>query len=84
MGGQGTSSISAMGQPAYQFRIGRTSNGYYPLNGSIDDVRVFNATIPTSQIRKQYYAGLNKLLASGGITKKEYQNKIKELITAER
>ena len=35
--------------------------------------------MPTSQIRKNYLAGLNKLLASSGITQEEYQQKIAEL-----
>jgi prepilin-type N-terminal cleavage/methylation domain-containing protein len=75
---QGTSTISAMGQPAYQFRIGK-DGGSYCLNGSIDDVRVYNAAIPTSQIKEQYYAGLNKLLANGAIDSAEYYSRIKEI-----
>jgi prepilin-type N-terminal cleavage/methylation domain-containing protein len=40
--------------------------------GFIDEVRIYNATIPTSQIKEQYYAGLNKLFTKGTITKEEY------------
>jgi prepilin-type N-terminal cleavage/methylation domain-containing protein len=76
--GQKTATISAIGQPAYQFRIGsKGSSGYY-LNGSIDDVRVFNAAIPTSQIQEQYYAGLKSLYAKGEITESEYSSRIGE------
>jgi prepilin-type N-terminal cleavage/methylation domain-containing protein len=82
---QATSTISSMGQPAYQFRIGSSSSGTaYPLNGLIDDVRVYNAAIPTSQIQEQYYIGLNKLFNNGGISKEEYQNRIEELIIAQK
>jgi hypothetical protein len=45
-----------------------------------DDVRIYNAVIPISQIKEQYYAGLNKLLANGAITKDEYLLRAKELV----
>ncbi|MFA5431459.1 MAG: LamG-like jellyroll fold domain-containing protein [Candidatus Paceibacterota bacterium] len=47
--------------------------------GLIDDVRIYNVAIPTSQIKEQYYAGLNNLLASGGITQEEYRERINSL-----
>lgn len=50
--------------------------------GSIDTIRIYNAAIPTSHIKEQYYAGLNKLLANGGITQGEYQSRIGELAIA--
>ncbi|MFA5071966.1 MAG: prepilin-type N-terminal cleavage/methylation domain-containing protein [Candidatus Paceibacterota bacterium] len=46
------------------------------LLGYADDVRIYDTVIPTSQIQEQYYAGLNSLLASGQITKQEYQNRL--------
>ena len=61
------------------FQIG----GFVPssdyFNGTIDEVRIFSAAIPTSQIKEQYYAGLNRLLTDGRITKKEYISRIEEL-----
>jgi len=48
--------------------------GFFP--GLIDDVRVYDAVAPISQIKEQYYAGLNGLLISGQITKEEYSNRI--------
>jgi prepilin-type N-terminal cleavage/methylation domain-containing protein len=42
------------------------------FNGSIDDVRIYNAVMPTSYIKEQYYAGLNNLLINGSIDKEEY------------
>jgi prepilin-type N-terminal cleavage/methylation domain-containing protein len=55
------------------------SPGTYFFGGLIDEVRIYNAARPTSQIKEQYYAGLNNLLAKGGITNEEYQNRIGEL-----
>ena len=46
------------------------------LLGYADDIRIYNSVIPTSQIKEQYYAGLNNLLANGQIDKEEYQNRI--------
>ena len=54
-----------------------THAGYF--KGYVDDVRIYNAAIPTSQIRESYLAGLNNLLASGGITQEEYNQRIVEL-----
>lgn len=54
--------------------------GYF-LNGSIDDVRVYDAAIPTSQIKENYFVGLNSLLASGGITNKEYALRVNDFIS---
>ncbi len=58
-------------------------DGYVPLNrtfqGSIDDVRIYNAAISTTQIQENYLAGLNKLLANNGITKTEYNQRMVEL-----
>lgn len=62
--------------------------GYGNINtrfiGTIDEVRIYNAGIPASQIKEQYYTGLNKLLHSRGMSEKEYQNRINELIAAKR
>jgi len=49
------------------------------FNGSIDEVRIYNAAIPTSQIKEQYYIGLNKLLINGGITREEYLSRVLDL-----
>jgi hypothetical protein len=57
----------------------RISNSGSPFHGSIDEVRIYNAAIPTSQIKEQYYAGLNKLLANKGITREEYRERIGEM-----
>ncbi|MFA5072036.1 MAG: LamG-like jellyroll fold domain-containing protein [Candidatus Pacearchaeota archaeon] len=49
------------------------------FTGSMDDTRLFNAQIPTSQIQELYYAGLNNLLASGEISADEYAQRISTL-----
>ncbi|MFA5071967.1 MAG: LamG-like jellyroll fold domain-containing protein [Candidatus Pacearchaeota archaeon] len=49
-----------------------------PYSGLLDDVRIYNAEIPMSQIKEQYYSGLNKLLANGGITEEEYLSRLKD------
>lgn len=57
-------------------RIGNTAFGTgYTFDGYIDEARFYNAVIPISQIKEQYYAGLNSLLARGGITREEYLEK---------
>jgi len=61
--------------PDNYFRIGYTWNAGY-FYGNIDGVRVYNTAITTSQIKEQYYAGLNSLLTSEQITKEEYQNRV--------
>lgn len=75
-------SISAGNNQNYNngitFLIGAYTTGVGLFIGSIDDARVFFAVMPTSQIKEQYYAGLNKLLANGGIDFAEYHSKIKE------
>lgn len=60
------------------FNFGRLSNSTRYFNGLIDDVRMYNAVIPTSQIKEQYYVGLNNLLASGSISQIEYLERINE------
>jgi hypothetical protein len=51
----------------------------YFFAGSMDDTRLFNAQVPTSQIQEQYYAGLNNLLVSGEISADEYAQRISTL-----
>ena len=55
-----------------------TSNQYF-FNGLIDDVRIYNAALSTSQIKQEYIAGLNSLLANGNISKEEYDQRLNNL-----
>ena len=59
--------------------IGSYGGGGWFFNGKMDDVRIFNAAVPTSQIKEQYYSGLNSLFAKGQITKGEYLSRVQEL-----
>jgi hypothetical protein len=60
--------------------IGRSYGGTsYSYLGRIDEARFYNAIIPTSQIRADYYAGLNNLLASGQINEKEYSERVNSI-----
>ena len=47
--------------------------------GLIDDVRIYNAALSTSQIKQEYIAGLNSLLANNNISKEEYNQRIELL-----
>jgi prepilin-type N-terminal cleavage/methylation domain-containing protein len=49
------------------------------FSGLIDDVRIYNQAIPTSEIQQNYFLGLNNLLANNGISEEEYIAKIAEL-----
>jgi len=76
----GASSYSGrMVAAAQNLTIGALVPGSYILNGSIDEVRVYNAALPSSAIREQYLAGLDKLLANGQITNGEYQQRLSDL-----
>jgi len=59
---------------SYNTAIGVYAN--YFFNGIIDNVRIYNATIQASQIKENYYSGLNSLFINGGITKEEYLSRI--------
>jgi len=51
----------------------------YKFNGLMDDVRVYNAALSSSQIKQNYIAGLDSLLSQGTISKVDYNQKINEL-----
>jgi len=48
-------------------------------NGLIDDVRIYNAIMPSSKIKERYYLGINNLLVNKQLSKEEYNNRISEL-----
>ena len=76
-------SISAGNNQNYDnsitFLIGGYTTGSGLFIGSIDEARVFFAVLPLSKIKEQYYAGLNKLLISGQINNKEYNERINSI-----
>ncbi len=60
------------------FIIGKFSSGYY-FNGLMDDVKIYNAALSSSQIKQNYIAGLNSMLSNGTIYKEEYNERINTL-----
>ena len=59
--------------------IGYNNNQGIYFTGLIDDIRIYNTNVPTSQIKEQYYAGLNNLLANNGVTREEYLSRINNI-----
>jgi len=57
--------------------MGYSNMGYF--NGLIDDVRFYDAALPSSQIKQNYIAGLNSMLANGNMSKQEYKERINAL-----
>jgi prepilin-type N-terminal cleavage/methylation domain-containing protein len=45
-------------------------------NGLIDEVSIYATSLTSAQIKSQYYAGLERLLAKGQVTKQEYQQRL--------
>ena len=71
-----TSVVLASGSQPLRIGKGLYYSGF---NGLIDDVRIYNAAIPTSQVQENYYSGLNRLLVKGVILAGEYFQRIGEL-----
>ncbi len=59
--------------------IGSVTAGLAPFSGLMDDVRAYNTTLSSFQIKQNYIAGLNSLFAGGNISKKEYNERIDQL-----
>ncbi len=49
------------------------------FDGLIDDVRIYNTALSSAQIKQNYIAGLNSMLANGNISKEEYNERINTL-----
>ncbi|MDD4376490.1 MAG: prepilin-type N-terminal cleavage/methylation domain-containing protein [Clostridia bacterium] len=54
-------------------------NSTYAFKGKLDDVRIYNAALSSSQIKQNYIAGLNSMLSNGNISNEEYNERINEL-----
>jgi prepilin-type N-terminal cleavage/methylation domain-containing protein len=69
------------GLPIAPIYIGQSSwsGGTSNAHGSIDEVRIFDAAMPTSQIQQMYFAGLNKLLTKNQLTTSDYNQRLVEL-----
>jgi Tfp pilus assembly major pilin PilA len=57
---------------------GGGSNGY-PFNGKIDELRVYDYGASVSQIRENYFIGINKLYRNKGIVLNEFNQRLTEL-----
>jgi large repetitive protein len=57
------------------FQIGKNFNNGYYWDGVIDEVFVYDTVLTSTQIRFQYYAGLQNLLARNQISGQEYQER---------
>ncbi|MFA5013512.1 MAG: prepilin-type N-terminal cleavage/methylation domain-containing protein [Candidatus Paceibacterota bacterium] len=57
--------------------IGKVGTTFF--TGSIDDVRIYNSAMTTSQIEQNYFGGLNRLLVNNQINDQEYKKRIAEL-----
>ena len=64
----------------YPLRIGAQSKSLARyFYGLIDDVRIYKFALSTSQIKQEYIAGLNSLLANNNISKEEYDQRLNSL-----
>ncbi|MDD5555230.1 MAG: LamG domain-containing protein [Candidatus Pacebacteria bacterium] len=61
--------------PSGLFSIGGVGNYF---QGLIDEVRVYNSAIPASQVKENYFAGLNGIFLGSG-EKEEYAQRLSEL-----
>ena len=60
--------------------IGATSSGLDGFfTGSLDDIRIYDTALSSSQIKQNYIAGLNSMFANGSMSKEEYSERIKAL-----
>jgi prepilin-type N-terminal cleavage/methylation domain-containing protein len=66
--------ITHTANPLY---FARGGSNYF--KGSIDETRIYSAALTVSDIREDYLAGLDKLLANGQITKQDYQQRLAKL-----
>ena len=53
--------------------------GSYFWDGLIDNVRIYNQAIPTSEIQQNYYLGINRLFKNTGISSVEFNQRLTEL-----
>jgi prepilin-type N-terminal cleavage/methylation domain-containing protein len=64
---------------SFALYIGKLYINYYFFSGLIDDIRIYNTALSSSQIKQNYIAGLNSMLSNGNISKQEYNERINAL-----
>ncbi len=62
-----------------RLKIGGYGNASNFLNGSLDSIRIYDKGLTSSQIKQQYVAGLDSMLAKNLISKEEYNEKVELL-----
>ncbi len=58
--------------------IGKNTNNEF-WKGSIDEIRIYNAALSSSQIKQNYIAGLESLLSKGTISSSEFKENIAKM-----
>jgi hypothetical protein len=48
----------------------------YSFNGYIDNVSLYKKDLSLTELKQNYYSGLNNLIAKGNIDKEEYNNRL--------
>ena len=74
-----SSPLTGLNTPTY---IGGGNNawcGNAYTKAIMDDIKIYNEAITSSQIKQNYIAGLDSLLSSGSISREEYNNRVSEL-----
>ncbi|MDD5098552.1 MAG: LamG domain-containing protein [Candidatus Pacebacteria bacterium] len=74
-------SIGGLDNSQMRFNYLGIENGGSRFRGSIDDVRVYNQAIPTSEIQQNYFVGLNDLYKNNRITLDEFNQRLVDLKT---
>ncbi|MGI6341160.1 MAG: LamG-like jellyroll fold domain-containing protein [Minisyncoccales bacterium] len=76
----GEVNISNVGGEIINNRIVKLGNQQgWMMDGLIDDIRIYNTALSSSQIKQNYIAGLNSMLANGNISKEDYNERINAL-----
>jgi len=59
--------------------IGQACCSTYNYTGSLDDIKLYSLALSSSQIKQNYIAGLNSMLANENISKEDYNERINTL-----
>ncbi|MDD4068709.1 MAG: prepilin-type N-terminal cleavage/methylation domain-containing protein [Bacteroidales bacterium] len=70
--------ISSMYPNSQNIAVIHPTYPYY-FKGLIDDMRIYDTSLSSSQIKQNYIAGLDSLLSKGSISKEDYNQRINEL-----
>jgi len=74
-----TISFSDIYESAANVQMGGGSSSDRYFYGLIDEVKIYDAALTSSQIKQNYIAGLDSLLSNGNISKEDYNRRINEL-----